>query len=662
MPLKTSSFKKEIVKQNLRNVGWVSIVYFIGLLFVLPLQLVMALGGENGVESGSGGLFSITFIFHVQAIFLFTMPVLMAIFIFRYMHVSASSDFIHSLPIKRGKLFNYHVGAGVLLLVAPIVIVGLILFVFMGTADVSAFYNLADLGRWTMFMLIVTLLVFIACVFVGTLTGLSAVQGVLTYIFLLFPMGIIGLIYFHLSFFIYGLSSSTLLDRWGQQLSPIVDIAVYHPQLIENGEIHIPVDYPVLGIYIVVTVLLYFLSAFIYKRRQLEAASHPIAVNWLKPVFKIGVTFCLALFFGLYFSQTQGTLPWVIFGYVLGGITGFFIATMLIAKTWRVFTFYHLKRLGMYSATVAALLVLIPLVFIGYENQIPEQEEVENVYVGSHYYQYEDYKASDEVDFIESEETIEAVRNLHERMLQERSSLNNNGESIFIAYQLKNGNVIQRSYDVNRSLVEEEYEQVSQTDEFKEMQMPFLVAEATSIDSIYIVNPLRFEVTISASNQKRELLEHLKQDIYSESYSETFGSSEIDSYGMVRIDGGEEIYFPLRRSYENTMEWLQAEDLYDEVILEAGDINHLEVFRNGGAADQQGFNAFQQLKDSGEEPLVIEDPGQINQVLEAGDGGSNDAYLVGVFLHEENPQADMIASFDEDEAPSFITESLQDSE
>ncbi|MFC7062573.1 DUF6449 domain-containing protein [Halobacillus seohaensis] len=653
MPLKTSSFKKEIFKQDFRNVGWVSIMYLVGLLFTLPLQLAMALSDDYGVEPSSAGLFASTFIFEIQCLFLFIMPVLMAVFLFRYMHVKSSSDFIHSLPIRREKLFNYHIASGLVFLIAPIILNSIILLVFIGAADVSEFYTVNDLGYWTGLMVIVTLLVFMSGVFVGTLTGLSAVQGVLTYILLVFPIGIFGLISFHLSFYITGFSESVVLDQLGQQLSPIVDVVEYYP--MNPGEGFLPVDYVTLGIYVVVAVLFYLVSKFIYKKRQLESASQAIAVTWLKPIFKYGVTFCFALFGAMYFGGTQNTYPWIICGYVLGGLFGYFLSTMLVKKTWRVFSFSYWKSFAWYGLAVAILLSVIPLLMMGYEEHVPKSGEVESVFLGTDYYHYENYISSGQGKLIQSGETLEAVRKFHEKMIQEGNPLDRNGERFFIAYEMKNGDKVQRSYQIDQNRVETSLQTVAETKEYKEMNYPILNVDANQAQRINLHSPhMGDEVYIVDPVKISSFLEQIKEDIYEGSYENMGSSQGLESYGEIMLEGEEPVQFSLERFYEKANEWLQSEGLYDQVIVQAEDVNYVEVYPWDQSTEIPVHAAFEQMQRGNIDPLRIEDTQEVEQVLQGKTNQQNGSYLAGIYFRERFSHADAVLSFQKDEAPSFV--------
>ncbi|MBR8644679.1 hypothetical protein KEH51_10070 [[Brevibacterium] frigoritolerans] len=45
----------------------------------------------------------------------------------------------------------------------------------------------------------------------------------------------------------------------------------------------------------------------------------------IKPLFKFGLTLCMMLFTGLYFSETTGEPGWIFFGYTVGSLLGYYL-------------------------------------------------------------------------------------------------------------------------------------------------------------------------------------------------------------------------------------------------------------------------------------------------------------------------------------------------
>ena len=56
----------------------------------------------------------------IQFALLLVIPVLLAVFLFRFLQIKALSDFIHSLPLSRKQIYAHHVVAGIVYLLLPI--------------------------------------------------------------------------------------------------------------------------------------------------------------------------------------------------------------------------------------------------------------------------------------------------------------------------------------------------------------------------------------------------------------------------------------------------------------------------------------------------------------------------------------------------------------
>ncbi|MDQ0481852.1 DUF6449 domain-containing protein [Guptibacillus hwajinpoensis] len=671
MPSITSSFKRELFKQNFRNVGWISILYLVGLLFTLPLQLAMALSKEYVRNPYGSGLFDHTFFFEFQSLFLFTIPVLMAVFLLRYLQVSASSDFMHSLPIRREALFRHQIGSGIFMLLTPILFTSIIMFLFYIWIDVSDFYTLGDLGYWMLVTIIVTLLVFIASVFVGTLTGLSAVQGVLTYILLLFPAGIYILIAFHVSYFTVGYAETNGLDHTFEHFSPITDVLMTNQ--LEGQEV-LPVGYLTLAIYFVISIVLYYIAMIIYKKRPLESATQAIALHSLKPVLKFSMTFCFALFVGMYFGETQSSISWIIGGYLLGIIIGYLLATMLIAKTWRVFTFEHAKGILVYGIAASLIASIIPVFWQKYESYVPPLDEVDYVYIGDTYYEYEDAKLYNEsLSFIRSDETINAIRTLHEEFIQQGDPLNRSGKYYFISYKMKSGEEVQRSYRMNPKEINSELKAVWETEDYKKLAYPLMNLDPSNVQKINIHphGPGNAEAVIVDPAKMKEFFSHMKSDINALSFEEMNNPVGLQSYVSVTLDNEKDrrAYAYQRNtmiptSYENTTKWLKGEDLYDIAFTSVDEIDHMKVYSMELSENQYPEDVYHQMMNGDssaltERHLEVTDEKQIEEALKGQQSASDGKFVVGIHYDDDDDFFDVL-SFNEENAPDFIKDYFED--
>ena len=109
MPSKTLWFNKQLVLQIIRSTGWISIIYFLGLIIALPLRAMMVYTDNkiNGwVPESVRNLFQ--YDMGIQIGLLIAVPVLMAVFLFRFLHVKQAAEMMHSLPIKREKILHHY--------------------------------------------------------------------------------------------------------------------------------------------------------------------------------------------------------------------------------------------------------------------------------------------------------------------------------------------------------------------------------------------------------------------------------------------------------------------------------------------------------------------------------------------------------------------------
>ncbi len=117
----------------------------------------------------------------LQFLFMFTVPVVLAIFLFRYIQTKSAADYIHSLPISRGVLFWQNVLLGIVSLVLPVIISAIVLFLIKDSVNVDDLYTIKLILRWAIDTIIFNIFVFSGAVFAGMFTGMSILQGAFIY-------------------------------------------------------------------------------------------------------------------------------------------------------------------------------------------------------------------------------------------------------------------------------------------------------------------------------------------------------------------------------------------------------------------------------------------------------------------------------------------------
>ncbi|WP_316568756.1 DUF6449 domain-containing protein [Neobacillus sp. YIM B06451] len=650
MPLRMSLFNRDMILQVVRSVGWISIVYFLVLLFILPIRMMMMYADrELHVWAPRETLFQ--YEFGIQFVLMIAAPVLFSVFLYRFLHVRQWSDLMHSLPIKRAHIYNFYTIAGLVFLALPILLIALIILGLHTVYGWNLYMSVGDIASWVGLTLVFNFIFYLAGVFVAMVTGISAVQAVLTYIFLLFPAGISLLVIYNLGMLLYGFPSSYYRIHNIEYLSPLT-----HFTVMETSNGHIGGKHVL--IYLTISAVLYVLGLFIYQKRKSEAASDAIAFDSLKVVFKFGVTVCTMMLGGMYFGNDQHTLGWMIFGYAFGAIIGYFVAEMVLQKTWRVFG--NLRGFAVYAGVIV-LLVLGLQAFGPYEKHIPAKNEIKSVMVSNFVIrpQDESHRLYRPVP-LKGEEAIEMARSLHSAIL-ERETTNRKDPRItqqfFFKYELKDGGTVVREYNITPEEYETWLRPLQLTKEYKHSTHPIFKLKESSLRKIRINDGvgLNKRVVISDSLEGKEALAILKREVENESYEEwknpvgTRAVIEIESYqGVVQLE--------FKKSYTEFAAWLNENGLFEEAIVSAKDVDYIAVIKN--STDLINRYGIEELLSGPmkEDPstLIIKDKKDIQNALDQSTNGwrERDSY-VAVVVYKPYGMKEM-RTLDEKNVPDFI--------
>lgn len=144
----------------------------------------------------------------------------------------------------------------------------------------------------------------------------------------------------------------------------------------------------ILAAYALAGLVIALIALLLYRTRKSEMTGSTVAFPWATPIFKYGVAFCTAValgqflyyfLFGQYRSGGSDSLPGTILCMAAAGLVGYFVAEMLIKKSFRVF------RAGAKGAAIVALaLVLLGVAMsfdlTGYEKHVPDESEIESAF------------------------------------------------------------------------------------------------------------------------------------------------------------------------------------------------------------------------------------------------------------------------------------------
>ena len=360
--------------------------------------------------------------------------ILCAMLVWSYLYNSRSVGLLHTLPIRREGLFFTNFLSGMAMMLIPYVIVGalcVLVSVVGGCFDAKGLgvTILAVLGLSFFYFATATAAAFIT----GNIFALPAVYFLLHFLAVMLDW----LVCTFSQGFIFGLSGGySGVVEW---LSPTVYLENHlrvsgtYEEVFQRGELTGTGYYTdvltavelqnlwLVGVYALAGAALLAIAWLLYRRRRSESAGDVVAVGWMKPVFRCGVTGLAALLGGLLLyelfwrsfqeSQYYEVLPLLVCMLVAGAI-GYYAASMLLAKSLRVFR-GSWRGLLLTAAGCALVCAVLHFDVLGVADRVPEVSRVEKMTL---------YTADNNYTFYPDEDAalMERVRAVHQAIAADR--------------------------------------------------------------------------------------------------------------------------------------------------------------------------------------------------------------------------------------------------
>ncbi|QUL55846.1 hypothetical protein KDC22_04660 [Paenibacillus tritici] len=618
-------FNTSIIRQNLRQHGWIGILYTLVLLFVLPLQLFIK-GDRLEEPVAMDNLFGLGIDIGV---ILIIFPIGAGLFLFRYLQSKRSSDLMHSLPLRRAHLLASHAASGLLLLLPPVWITAAVTALVRPLHGNMYIFQGAEVWEWCLTLSLLTLFLFVFTVFVGICTGQTILQGILIIILLLLPAGLLQFVNIHLGRYLYGYPDWSGLYDVQTKWTPIlraVDLPVAPLSLTEKWG------------YAILSALFLAGSFLLYRVRHSEQAGQALAFTYFNPLFKAGVMLCTMLLASTYFGSLKRQPGWIIGSVIAGGLIGYIVVEMILRKTWHIMTRRLVLEFAVYGVLMA-LLIYIPVSGLtGYENRVPQNDKVAEVFAGGNYRELTENQVGDTTRkeredevFSADRKYIEAVTALHHAVVTAKPDQKNDPWSEYprsrnftLVYRLESGRKLMRTYNVPIAGFEPELKTVMEHEEYKRDR--YLLTRMNENIESFRLNNRNKTVVISDPQEVLEFTGLLKREILNKSFEDEISDQrEKASIQIVYKPDSSRFQqnsytYNWNPSYKEMTAWMEQKGYADKLRITAESVKSAQMFRDihhSAIPLQMRYNADTRLQLARDEKrsVVITDKNLLDDIL-----------------------------------------------
>ena len=384
---------------------------------------------------------------------IFVLPVLVSILLFKYTNEEKSSSFIHGLPISKRKLYITNILTGIVMYVIPF-LVNLIIILLLNLGEMGKYLQFTDIIKWFGVCMLYNTIFFAFATFIGTFCASKISHGILTYILMYAPVGVLVLTSAFVEDVLYGFKGLSSNFEEFTKLPFIKIIEDFREMSSYYLSQTIEFETSTIIIYITSIIVMLVLGYFIYKKRKLEITKEFIAFKGIRSFVKYAATLLVNLLSYMYFYDVIGkhNIRTLLASFIIT-LIAYLIIEMILKKTYKVFK--SIIGFIIYAVVITITFVILSTGAFGYETRIPKAEDVEEVSFGMR---------NETINFKEKQ-NIENIINFQQKLVDEKKK----GYTEYtIEYKLKDGRKITRKYDINNSLYKEELNKILTSNEYYE--------------------------------------------------------------------------------------------------------------------------------------------------------------------------------------------------
>lgn len=532
---------------------------------------------------------------------------------FSYLHSRKKMDFYHSIPLRRERLFLIQQVSSFILYLLPLL--GNYLLMLMIGGIKGALWT----GTWLTILqglavqIVSFFLIYETVVLGMMLTGklLVAILGI-GVLFAYFP-GIVSILEGYANFFRTYTGTVDFGWEWLRYCTPLY--SVYWSQQ-EKGNSWL------LLIFLAAGFMLMGISLFLYKIRSTEAAEQSMAFPKSQSVIKWMLVLALSLGSGLIMSQiaVKKDSLWLFFGILVGVILASGITEIVYSYDFRR-AFSHRLQLLLMVIVAVGVGSVFRFDLLGYDTWIPQKDQVESMAVSAwSWIPVSSYWVQEEGDFVYEDQSSYLLEHMKitdfENLLQLAQEGTENarvpyGEMeeismIQLRYNLKNGRIAERQYEVSNDILSQTMEQLVCTREYQDAVYQILDIDPQVYRRISVMDKFG-DIVIYGDRPEdmQKLVEAYQEDLQAQEF-ESWKQAEV--LGTLTLTAGRLAQeanwdYPIDSTFTKTLEVLESMGVH-LVPLSQEPITNIQI-----------INMTEDSIESTGGPIIISSQEEIQQLL-----------------------------------------------
>ena len=382
----------------------------------------------------------------------------------------------------------------------------------------------------------------------------------------------------------------------------------------------------IIGVYALVGVVLLACAWALYRRRRSESAGDVVAVGWMKPIFRYGAALCAAvsggallycLFCQDFFQKGEcaNPVPMAVC-MAVAGVVGYYIASMLLAKSLSVFRGSLKGAIGTAVAAVAICCVIAADPF-GVETWVPGIADVSSVTVDFHSGYGRGAGATVE-DPVAKQKILDAailVTEQADALDCYRKSHDDTYIHVYVTYRFPEGRPVYRYYRFPLSADEGITQMLARLASDPDIQERNIFDRVTPAEDNYVTSsrltggyvqglysPVNQETTdLNLTPQQAQAVEEaVRRDIQAGHFGKTLFLPTYEEYASAAYTGSLQLYYVLTRSDERSANLNYSDTI--SIGLSAYCTETLQALKDLGVLNQ-GYKLLTEAEQDGIDSL-----------------------------------------------------------